>query len=354
MSRPTVSIIVCSRTASLNDSLKQNIHKTIGVPYELIVIDNSRNEHTMFTAYNQGIQQAHGELLCFMHEDVWFHSQDWGKCCANHFNNDPQLGIIGLAGGMVMEKGMDWRAIPINSDNYIQRFKTLERQSRSCTLHVNRNRPPKGLLQEVVCVDGMWMVIRAKLFPPLSFDEETFKGFHLYDTDICLQAISQGYRVCVCHDILMEHFSCGSFSQEYYEELARALKKWDTLLPLCKGMDRNQEQIDQAVARIKGTRSDLHEQQRLQQELLAWRNKESERENAIPMPQELFLYVQDSILLYHHIYNKSAPGFQDAVREIRRSSDEGWLTPAQKRMFIWKAFLYQYILTGQRFKILTR
>ena len=59
-----ISIIICSRTPDISRELKQNIATKIGCDYELVVIDNSSNGHSIFSAYNEGVEKAKGELLC--------------------------------------------------------------------------------------------------------------------------------------------------------------------------------------------------------------------------------------------------------------------------------------------------
>ncbi len=345
-----LSLIICSRTPDLNEDLSRNIQETIGVPYELIVIDNSRNDHTMFSAYNEGVERASGQLLCFMHEDVCFHSKDWGWRCEEHFKRHPDLGLIGLSGNQVMLKGRDWRISPGNVDNFIQRFETLEKEPRSVSLQISRNRPLFKKLREVVAVDGMWMVIRASLFPPLRFDEERFHHFHLYDTDISLQVISLGYKVCVCQDILLEHFSVGSFNRTYYDDLAAALDKWDGMLPLFRGVNYSERKLKKQLEKIDRNISGFLREREITRSLRA---KWEQGYNG-PYTEEEKASIKGSILFYHHNYNKVASCFRDAIREIRHSFDDGWLTAAEKRMFIWKAFLYQYILTGRHFRMMTR
>jgi hypothetical protein len=50
-----ISIVICARANDINEALKENIQNTIGVPYELIVIDNGKNEYSIFSAYNKGV-----------------------------------------------------------------------------------------------------------------------------------------------------------------------------------------------------------------------------------------------------------------------------------------------------------
>lgn len=73
-----LSIIICSRTKDLSHELRDNINQTIGVDYELIVIDNSLCNKSIFQAYNEGIEKSQGEILVFMHDDVKLCSSNWG------------------------------------------------------------------------------------------------------------------------------------------------------------------------------------------------------------------------------------------------------------------------------------
>ena len=74
-----ISIIVCARDKKIAPSLSKNINSTIGdVDYEIVWIDNSSKQYSIFEAYNLGEQRSSGEYLCFMHEDILFHSNNWG------------------------------------------------------------------------------------------------------------------------------------------------------------------------------------------------------------------------------------------------------------------------------------
>ena len=60
-----VSVIICSKHEKLSESVRQNIDLTIGVPYEIVCINNSRREYSIFSAYNKGIAQNKYPFLCF-------------------------------------------------------------------------------------------------------------------------------------------------------------------------------------------------------------------------------------------------------------------------------------------------
>ena len=74
-----VSVIICSKYENLSESVRQNIDKTNGVPYEIVCINNTRREYSIFSAYNKGIAQSKYPFLCFVHEDVIFQTENWGK-----------------------------------------------------------------------------------------------------------------------------------------------------------------------------------------------------------------------------------------------------------------------------------
>ena len=99
-----ISIIICSRKAEIDETLKQNIAKTIGCEYELCVVDNSRSEYNIFTAYNEGVRRAKGDILCFMHEDVLFRCEEWGKKLEDEFAKDEKMGAVGVVGIQFLPK----------------------------------------------------------------------------------------------------------------------------------------------------------------------------------------------------------------------------------------------------------
>ena len=74
-----ISIIICNRKKVLDPKLENNIKSTIGIEYEIINIDNSDNRYNIFQAYNKGIQKSKYPYICFMHDDILYHTVNWGK-----------------------------------------------------------------------------------------------------------------------------------------------------------------------------------------------------------------------------------------------------------------------------------
>ena len=104
-----VSIVICNRGNRISPVLEKNISETIGIEYEVVCIDNSKNQYNIFQAYNIGVAKARYPLICFMHDDILYHTIDWGKKLLQHFQ-DPSVGMVGIAGPTYISKfpGIWW------------------------------------------------------------------------------------------------------------------------------------------------------------------------------------------------------------------------------------------------------
>ena len=77
-----VSIVICNRGNRISPVLEKNISETIGIEYEVVCIDNSKNQYNIFQAYNIGVAKARYPLICFMHYIIQLTG---GKNCCNIF-----------------------------------------------------------------------------------------------------------------------------------------------------------------------------------------------------------------------------------------------------------------------------
>ena len=98
-----LSIIICSRNSDIPPSLRENIRQTIGVEYEFIIIDNSENKYSIFSAYNKGVSLSRFPFLLFMHDDISYLTPGWGGELSAVFK-DPSVGAAGIAGTPFLAK----------------------------------------------------------------------------------------------------------------------------------------------------------------------------------------------------------------------------------------------------------
>jgi len=222
-----LSIIICSRIGEIPDLLKQNIHNTVGCEYELVVIDNSNNGYSIFSAYNTGLLLSQYPYLCFVHEDVEFVTSDWGSKVIQHLLT-PNIGFIGVAGGRaVLRVPYDWSSFDsmrnIINSHYTHNNKRVDEKTL-------RPAKPQNIKEECVVLDGVFLCANKSLFDKISFDEQ-LGGFHCYDMDICLQAAKNQYQNYMIFDIDLRHFSLGNFNKSYIEAILSLHRKWNPYLP---------------------------------------------------------------------------------------------------------------------------
>ncbi len=223
-----VSIIICSVNPVYLVALKTNIAQTIGIPYQIIAIDNAVNKFGICKVYNQGAKQAIYETLCFVHEDVAFATQNWGQIIVNHLA-DEKVGLIGLAGGDAKSCVPSSWSIPIisNQINIFQHFKDKSKAAQ----YIVETHVPNTTKQQVVALDGVFLCTRKNIFDTFNFDEHTFKGFHGYDIDFSLQVNTQ-YQVFVIFDLVLHHFSEGTPDSKWVHSAITLSNKWKKQLPI--------------------------------------------------------------------------------------------------------------------------
>jgi len=206
-----------------------NIEGTIGCQFEFIVIDNSDNRYNIFEAYNLGVIQSKGDILCFMHDDILFHTSNWGEKVCDYLK-DEKIGGIGIAGSPYVAKtiGTWWGGGLINQHQLHTVNGKLNLISRYCD-------KIEAKQKEVVVLDGVWFCIKRNIFMQISFDEINFTGFHFYDIDIALQVYQAGYRLLTVYDILIEHNSQGNLNRQWFENAKAFNQKWKRLLPFSSG-----------------------------------------------------------------------------------------------------------------------
>lgn len=248
-----ISIIICSTQPSISSQLSVNIEKTIGEneEYEIVCINNHNNCHSIFSAYAEGINRAKGDYLCFMHQDIIFHSKNWGKKIRKAFS-DKQIGMIGVIGTTFFSSAMAawWNAPLLAKKGKIIQGNTTNGIYKTYAVKYDNYTSDDF----VIAVDGLWMCIRKCLFKErkISFDYVTYSGFHFYDMDISFQVIEKGYKILIV-DIDIEHKSLGNVNDSFYEERINLQKKWGSFMPFCcdkKNKDKFVNELDEKMLKF--------------------------------------------------------------------------------------------------------
>lgn len=231
-----ISIIICCRTQSISTDLSENIKKTIGCEYELIVINNSENKYSIFEAYNIGIEKSKGEFICFIHDDIFIHAKGWGNNIQRIFNDDMQIGLIGVAGAKVKTKMPSaWWDCPEDQRviHIIQHFPNKEKEKLELGFENGKN-------IEVVAIDGVFMVMRKD--KRIHFNAK-MTGFHNYDLNISFEYKKFGYKIMVTNEVLLEHFSLGTLNKSWYVSTSLFHKLCKNYLPVAINNEYKNEHL---------------------------------------------------------------------------------------------------------------
>lgn len=338
-----ISLIICTRHPNDLAELRRNVDETIGTAYQWIVVDNSENRYSLCAAYNEGVRQAEGELLCFMHDDIVYHTHDWGKNVERHFQL-PEVGMIGVAGSHIIPAAGDWRVgfIPYHVLHFVQRNHSLMQydsyfaeEARLCV---------DGLLTEVAVLDGVWFCLPKRLFDSgtVRFDDRNFTSFHIYDTDISMQVVQTGRKLYVVDDVLLEHNSKGVFNESFVEALQTFFQKWEGRLPVVRGMEVDTEQLSRDAKRHS---DELAERISSDHDMVTvinyWKQVNAGNTPAAPLTQsqqELssfteFLFMKNLVKYYP---DKQASRAY-LMKELHR------LSLSHRCLLLWKYFLYRVL-----------
>lgn len=223
------SLVICSRTQKISKELEKNIAETIGCEYELVVIDNSQNKYNIFSAYNEGVRRSKGNIICFMHDDIWYKTKKWGLQVEKVLA-DETIGIVGIIGSYVLTKDFGyWDKMYPFVTGCVQNGENKEFVNDCNCFYDAQN------ANEVVAVDGMWFCMPINAFQKLSFDEKIFAGFHFYDMDICMQSLVAGYRNIILRNINIMHNCCPQYDHKFVEAMKLFYTKWNSYLPIFRG-----------------------------------------------------------------------------------------------------------------------
>lgn len=236
-----ISIIVCSKNFNLYNKVHKSIKETIGaIVYEIIRIDNTVDNLPITKAYNIGIQKSKFEYLLFVHEDVLFHTVNWGQVLIDMFDSNSQFGLIGIAGAKYKSKSPSafW-----HTKKELLNFNLIQHYSHKPISHFKLGF--ENTIEKVVAIDGVLMAFRKST--KVQFNEE-ISGFHCYDLGISIDVLEKGYQIVVTDQILIEHFSSGNTGLDFIKGVIKFHDLYKNKLP--KSIDNKNKNLENLALKI--------------------------------------------------------------------------------------------------------
>ncbi len=212
-----VTVVACvNDDAQLEANLARSPCLQAGRPHQLLVF---RGCASAAEGLNAGIDQAEHEFVVFVHQDVYLPEQWPARLVSQWRRAESAGGPIGVAGVF----GVLDRKVPFDAIGRV--------------VHRDRLLSHRSLPADVDGLDELLMVVRRDT--PLRVDPDL--GWHLYGTDLALQAQRRHLRVVVV-DAPCHHNSLTGRVPSKYRDSERVLaRKWRDELPIhtnLSSMDR--------------------------------------------------------------------------------------------------------------------
>lgn len=177
---------------------------------EFIAVDNRNgNTHDGYDSLRNIFPLCQGEFILFTHDDIELIEQgadDLERILRRLTDEDPNWMIAGNAGWTDPRDGEPWHPRHLNDPHGEGRL--------------------EGEPVKVKSLDENFLVFRRNtmVFPSIDLD-----GFHLFATDMCIQAEMAGGSAYVI-PFLMNHHSGGTASPAFHEGAGRVVGKYDSYL----------------------------------------------------------------------------------------------------------------------------
>jgi len=199
-----ISIIICSIDEKKFSTVSAHYQKLlVGEPHEIIRIPDAKS---MCEGYNRGFAQAKGDILIFSHDDIEFlRPQHFASTLKEHMQN---FDIIGVAGSNLL---VSPRWFDAGYPHIFGHVASLIPQPFHIMIFGTSSRVIRG----IQVLDGLFLAFRRKVLEQLSWDEQTFAGFHCYDTDMTFRAHLSGFKLAVVNDLPLIHSSDGDYGDNW-------------------------------------------------------------------------------------------------------------------------------------------
>jgi hypothetical protein len=207
MSKNKQPISVVISTRKIDDTYLKHVEKMFSHPKTEILIYENEGEYSLPQLYNKALKESTNDIVVFMHDDLILETPNMTPKIVRLFEENPEYGIIGLAGTDNLMSGMWWQ-----DRESMYGVVGHEHEGKRHVNHYSKQsfgEKPK----EVVIVDGLFIMVHKNRIKH-TFNEE-FKGFHFYDLPFCVENYMDGVKVGVTTKIMVTHKSIGIVNKQW-------------------------------------------------------------------------------------------------------------------------------------------
>jgi GT2 family glycosyltransferase len=213
-----LSIIICSIN---EENFKQQQHQYARLlgdrAFEIIGVHDARS---LCEGYNRGVARASKDAthFIFAHDDIEFLSDDVRPKLERSLR---EFDVVGVAGASRAVGGLWSFAAPPYTFGQIAHFKPPPLN----VLDVEIFGVPGRQIGGIQLLDGVFIAAHRKVVERITWDAQTFDGWHGYDVDWSFRAHLAGFRLGVACDIAVIHASSGKPDNVWETYAARFVEK---------------------------------------------------------------------------------------------------------------------------------
>jgi hypothetical protein len=235
-----ISVIICSINPAYLERVKESIGNTIGTGFEILSYDNRNGQLGICAVYNKLASAARYPYLLFVHEDVTFHTQNWGQLLLEGFSKRPDAVAAGVAGSSY------------KTSYYSGWFTGLQVYDSFNILHQHQQETERlqspvassAHWHECTTLDGVFIFCKKSVWEKVKFNETLLKGFHFYDLDFSLRASYMGSVFAVLNIDLIHYTTGGDYGEKWVQEAFVFHRASKELLPRLKnGFNANADAL---------------------------------------------------------------------------------------------------------------
>jgi GT2 family glycosyltransferase len=205
------SVIVCSRNPARYQAVQAQYARLLPGSQMVHIADAK----SLCEGYNRGVQRSSGDVLIFAHDDVEVLSSDLRTKLERHLQAYDVIGIAGTS------RLLDGNWLSAGPPYLFGQVAHAHAAGYAITIYS----VPARTVGHIQAMDGLFFVAKRTVLDAIAFDERTFDGFHCYDLDFSFSAHRAGFKLGICNDIHLIHYSRGeSYKDPKLPEFRRRLQ----------------------------------------------------------------------------------------------------------------------------------
>lgn len=207
------------------EKFAKHVEETCGCDIDVIVAIN-HDAIGLTEVYNRATEseELKDKIVVFMHDDIEFLRDGWGKEVLRLFEENKDYGIIGVAGSAEFNKteGAWWKYKKIFGQ-------VLHKQEGKSWLTMFSPFLDHDI-EEVCVIDGLFMAVHNGRCKE-KWDDTNFK-FQFYDIAFCIDNYLKGVKIGVTSNIRIAHKSVGELKPEWFTDKEKLMEKYKDVFPI--------------------------------------------------------------------------------------------------------------------------